>query len=104
MNIDLKEVDIKDKNLLGDLIKEYQKEILNKVDIEPYKYLDSYWEKSDRHPFFVMLDLGIIGFVLINNYSVIEKMANSISELYIKKEFRNKGIGKNVAKKVFKLY
>ena len=104
MNTYLKPVDIKEKKTLGDLIEEYQKEILKIEKIEKYKYLDSYWQDPDSHPFFIEVDNTIAGFVLINNYCLIEKDAKSISEFYVKKEFRNKEIGKLSAFRAFDLF
>jgi len=104
MNIHLVQVDIKEKGTLGNLIKEYQKEILGLKKVEEYKYLDSYWQEPERHPYYIKVDDTTVGFVLVNNFSLIEKGARSISEFYIKKEFRNKGIGKLTAFKVFDLF
>jgi predicted acetyltransferase len=101
MKILLIPVDTKEKEILSDLIQEYQKEILKQENIEEYKYLDSYWRDTTRHPYFIKVDEAIAGFVLVNKYSLAEKEANSISEFYIRKEFRNKGIGKQVAFKTF---
>ena len=104
MNICLVPVDIKEKKVLNDLIKEYQKEILKQAKVEDYKYLDSYWQDSDRHPYFIKDDDEIVGFVLVNKYSLVKKEANSISEFYVKKEFRYTGIGKQSAFKTFDLF
>lgn len=104
MEIHLVPIDIKEKQSLNDLIKEYQKEILNQGVVEEYKYLGSYWQDPDRHPYFIKVDDVIAGFVLVNNFTYIEEGSKSISEFYVKKEFRNKGIGKQAAYKIFDLY
>lgn len=104
MEIKLVLVDVKDKKVLSDLISEYQREILKSEKVEEYKYLDSYWQKPNRHPYFIEVDNKVVGFVLVNDYSLVEKEAKNISEFYIKPEFRNKGIGKLSAKKVFDLF
>jgi len=102
--INLVPVDIKDKKILSDLIKEYQKEILKQEKVEEYKYLDSYWQDSSSYPYFIMFNGTVVGFVLVNDFTLVEKGARSISEFYIKKEFRNKGVGKLAAIKTFDLF
>ena len=104
MKIHLIPVSIGEKEILSNLIQEYQKEIFKQEKIGEYKYLDSYWQEPNRHPYFIKVDDEIVGFVLVNKYSLVEKEANSISEFYIKKESRNKGIGKQSAFKTFDLF
>lgn len=104
MDIKLKLVEKEKKNILKNLIEEYQKEILKQDSVEPYKYLDSYWEKIDSYPYFIEDGENILGFVLVNSHTVIEEKAKSISEFYIKKEFRKKGVGKRAAFEIFKLF
>ena len=94
MKIDLVLVNKNEKEILSDLIKEYERELLKVNEPEKYKYLNSYWEKENRFPYFVYVDKNIVGFVLVNDYNLINKDGKSIAEFYIKKEFRNKGIGK----------
>jgi len=94
MNIELQQIIIEDKPLLNQLLTDYQKEILKKDIVDEYKHTNSYWEKPGRYPYFV----------LINNYNILETKAKSISEFYIKKEFRKQDIGKTAAIKAFKLF
>ena len=84
MNLELVLANINDKKVLKDLLQEYQREILGK-DPGEYKYLDGYWEKADRHPFFITVNNIIAGFVLVNCHTLINKDAKNISEFYIKK-------------------
>lgn len=104
MNIELKLVDKRDMKLLEELIGKYQKEILISESVSSYKYLASYWEKSDRYPYFIKLGRDILGFALVNSYSIVVEGSKSISEFYIKKEYRKKGIGKKTAIEIFKLF
>jgi len=92
------------KKILKQLIKEYEQELLKVEQVEEYKYLDSYWEKENRFPFFIELDNKLAGFTLINDYNLVNKGGKNIAEFYIKKEFRQKGIGKLAAMKVFDLF
>ena len=103
MNIKLTPVNIKDKNKLGDMLRVYQTEMFEK-DMGKYKYLDSYWKNPRRFPFFVMIDSDIAGLVLINDYTIILDKGNSISEFYISKDFREKGVGKEAARLAFNMF
>jgi len=104
MGIKITLVGIKDKEVLKSLVNDYQGEILKSETPEEYKYLDSYWQKPNRYPYLIEVDGKIAGFVLVNNYNLVEKDAKNISEFYIGPEFRKKGIGKMSAKKVFDLF
>lgn len=104
MNIDLQPVDIKDKPVLIKLLTDYQKEILNLDSVGKYKYLDTYWGREDRWPFFILVDGVTAGFVLVNSYNIIEKDAKNIAEFYVKEEFRHKGVGRLAARKIFDLF
>jgi predicted acetyltransferase len=101
--LQLRKIPIEDKQKLGELIKDYQREMLS-IEPEQYKHLDSYWEKPNRYPYYIENGGQIIGFVLINAYTVLAKDAKSISEFYIKKEFRRNGFGKEAAIKSFDLF
>jgi len=104
MSVELVLVKKKEKEVLKKLIEEYERELLKTEDPEEYKYLDSYWEKENRFPYFIKVDEKIAGFVLINDYNLINKNGKNIAEFYVKKEFRKNGIGKTAAIKVFDLF
>ncbi len=93
-----------EKEILRKLIREYQQELLKIEEPEEYKYLDSYWEKENRFPYFIKVDKNIIGFALVNDYNLVNKGGKNIAEFYIKKEFRKNGIGKITAMKIFDLF
>lgn len=100
MKIEIRKVEKKEKEVLRKMLEEYEREISPESDGE-YKYFDSYWEKDNRWPFFIMLDDKIAGFVLVNEYCLVETGAKDISEFYIKKEYRQQRIGLKAAHKVF---
>lgn len=102
MEIKLKSIQKEEKKYLSNLIKEYQSEILD--ESSEYKYLDSYWEKPDRHAYFITIGSEVVGFVLINKHTFVAKKSYSISEFYIKKDWRNLGIGKKTAIMIFDLF
>lgn len=100
MNIEIRGVEKKDKEVLRKMLEEYEREISPESEGE-YKYFDSYWEKDNRWSFFIMLDDKIAGFVLVNEYCLVEVGAKDMSEFYIKKEYRRQRIGLKAAHKVF---
>jgi predicted acetyltransferase len=103
MNLKLIPINIQDRNILRDMIRDYQQEILGGNPAE-YKYLHTYWQKSDSHPYFIKNNEELVGFILINSYTLVSPDANSISELYVKKEFRKNNFGKEAAKQAFGLF
>ncbi len=56
MEIKLFLIKRKEKVILKELIEEYEKELLNIENPGEYKYLDSYWEKENRFPYFIKID------------------------------------------------
>lgn len=104
MEIKLFLIKRKEKVILKELIEEYEKELLNIENPGEYKYLDSYWEKENRFPYFIKIDNKIGGFVLINGHTIVNKDGKNIAEFYVKKEFRKNGVGKTTAMKVFDLF
>lgn len=104
MNLSLIPIPPENKEVLADLLIEYQKELLGKDAPRKYKYLDTYWGSEDRLPFFIVLDGKRIGFVLVNKHTLIMKNARSIAEFYVIKEFRKRGVGKETAIKIFDMY
>ena len=104
MKINLVKINKKEKDTLSKMMTVYQQELLCLDNPGEYKYLHLYFENVNYHPYFIKVDKEIIGFVLVNNYSVIEKNCYSIAEFYVKKEYRNRNIGKIAAIKVFNLY
>ncbi|MFA4827003.1 MAG: GNAT family N-acetyltransferase [Candidatus Shapirobacteria bacterium] len=103
MNISLVPIKISEKDVLKEMLYEYEKEM---SDGEPgeYKYLDSYWQKPDRFPFFIEVDEKIAGFVLVNSYNLVIDEGKNIAEFYVEKEFRKNGIGREASRQIFNLF
>lgn len=60
----------------------------------PYRYLPLYFTDDDRSAYFIYDDTEMIGFALINAYSLTgEIIRNCIAEFTIFPEYRNKGMG-----------
>lgn len=103
MKVDLVLIEVSDKYILSDLLREYEKELTGE-DVDEYKYLDLYWERPDRFPYFIKVDNKIAGFVLVNSHVLVQVGGKNLAEFYVKKEYRKNGIGKNAAFKVFDLF
>ena len=103
MDIELVKVEISDKQIIKKLLEEYFSEL---GDPHEYKYLDLYWQQKTRHPFLVKVDNNIAGFVLVNENDPqsIPNYPLGIAEFYIAREYRNKGVGENIAIQVFKMF
>ena len=68
-----------------------------------YPYLNSYWNAVNRFALFVEIENKIIGFVLINEWIMLESFGArySVAEFYIQPAHRRKGIGYRVVQQIF---
>ena len=66
-----------------------------------YPYLDLYWLEPTRLPFLVRVDGQLAGFVLVNEKTYLESSEWGISEFFIMRKYRRKGVGKFAAFSVF---
>lgn len=114
MNIQVEKINIKDKDILSNLLHLYSYELsknffphlsLNEMSSSAYLHLDDYWEKDECIPYFIKLESEIVGFILINkDFKLLPKENNSynVSELFVLDQYKRKGIGKNAIFQVFK--
>ena len=79
MEICLKPVELKEKGTLQNLLEKYLYEFSQweKMDVDQnglygYEYLDFYWTEENRHPFFILADGKLAGFVLVNDEPEVE--------------------------------
>lgn len=66
-----------------------------------YPYLDLYWLEPGRHPFIIRVDGRPAGFVLVNAHTYLEGSDWGISEFFILRKYRRKGVGRSAAFAVF---
>lgn len=104
MTVSLTHIPLEAKDQLSTLLFEYQKELLKIADPGVYPYLDSYFEKRNRFPYFIFADNNLAGFALVNNYTLVLESGWSIAEFYIHPKFRHKGIGTKVVGKLINLH
>ncbi|MEI6040144.1 MAG: GNAT family N-acetyltransferase [Candidatus Berkelbacteria bacterium] len=104
---------IEDKELLSNLVEiylgelnEFENKVKDKNGKFGYKYLDLYWEETNRHPFLIKVGDELAGFILINldDPESNEKNIHTIAEFFIIKKFRNKGVGKESARMIFEMF
>jgi predicted acetyltransferase len=71
------------------------------------RYLENYWTDADYIPYFILADGAIAGFVLLDKYFWIlpkEKTNHGVSEIYIKPDYRLKGIARSAMFRIFELH
>ncbi|WP_275983945.1 GNAT family N-acetyltransferase [Paenibacillus hamazuiensis] len=76
-----------------------------------YKYFDHQWTDEYRRPFIVKVDGEIAGFALIMldvpkelmKLSTSQK-TNVISDFFIMRKYRRKGVGRHVAYSLFEMF
>lgn len=113
MNIDIKKVAKEEREILARLIElyeydfsEYENTDVNFLGLYGYTYLDYYWTENRRFPYFIKVDGKLAGFVMICDYCYVSKDADRlfVSEFFIMKKYRKKGVGKFAAKQIFKMH
>jgi predicted acetyltransferase len=71
------------------------------------RYLDGYWTKADHIPYFMLADGEIAGFILLDTYFWIlphEENNHGVAEIYVKPDFRLKGIARSAMFRIFELH
>ena len=110
MEIVLIEVKESEKSVLRQLLELYSYDFsefdgadINEHGYFGYTYLDHYWTEDPRHPFFIRVSGKLAGFVLISDFSYVLKTSEvrSVTEFFVMRKYRRKGIGKSAAVQVF---
>ncbi|WP_346913235.1 GNAT family N-acetyltransferase [Clostridium sp.] len=112
MNIELKCVNVEDKEILRNLLEKYDYEFsqwdnrdVNKLGLYGYDYLDCYWTEEKRWAYFIEVDGKLAGFIMINNYPEADEETDySLAEFFILYKYRRCRIGKFAAIKVFDMF
>lgn len=118
MKVTLSIVHYEDKPILSNLIQlyrydssEFEGHVLSPHGQYSYKYLDHQWTEDYRRPFIVKVNGEIAGFVLtiLDVPKDVTKLStatqtNVISDLFIMRKFRRKGIGQQVAISIFEQF
>ncbi len=110
MKIEIQSIPLEQKIILRNLMQLYQYDFseLSGEDINEYarfeyNYLDYYWTEEKRFPYLIRVEDKIAGFVLVNDHLLSNHNgeARSLAEFFILRKFRRRGIGSQVAKKIF---
>jgi predicted acetyltransferase len=113
MTTELRKVPYEEKEILLNLLEKYNYEFsqyepddVNELGLYGYKYFDLYWTEENRHPFFILVDGRLAGFVLVNtNHLADGDLANhSISEFFVMYKYRRMGVGRFAAFTVFDMF
>lgn len=98
------------KSVLRNLLELYQHDHsewdgadLNERGLYGYTYFEDYWTEDGRHPFIVRVDGKLAGFVLVRTPPNTGG-ENRISEFFIARKYRRRGIGRIVAFRVFDMF
>ena len=110
MDIAICPVTIEDKSVLGNLLELYEYDSsefsgseANEHGLYGYKYLDHYWAETGRHAFLIRVSGRIAGFVLVRDSSNTGD-THSVSEFFVMRKYRRRGIGKIVAHRIFDMF
>ena len=68
-----------------------------------YPWLDAYWQEPGRVPLLVRADGRIAGFVLVNQWSALDRpLDHAIGEFFVLRKYRRAGVGTRAAHLVFR--
>lgn len=112
MEICLKPVELKEKGTLQNLLEKYLYEFSQweKMDVDQnglygYEYLDFYWTEENRHPFFILADGKLAGFVLVNDEPEVEADTDyTMAEFFVMFKYRKMGVGRTAAFQTFERF
>ncbi len=111
MKIELKRVKEEEKTILGHLLElynydfsEFEDTDVNALGLYGYSYLDCYWTGDRRYAYFIKVDGNLAGFIMVCDYCYVTKDRDTLflSEFFVMKKYRRKGIGEYAAKTVLK--
>ncbi len=80
---------------------EFEGSDLNEHGVFGYGDLDYFWFEATHAAYIVRVDQQLGGFVLIDNEVVIEDNERSLTEFFVLRKYRRKGVGRAVAQRVF---
>jgi len=111
MNTTLYKATADDKNIIAKLLQlymydfsEYTLDDINDNGEYKYNRLDYYWIEKDSYPFLIKTDGIISGFALVRSEMIDNEEVHSIAEYFVLRKYRNKGIGKQIAVRLFEMF
>jgi predicted acetyltransferase len=111
LNYEIIKADLDNKETLTNLLQFYIYDFSEFIDAHVEKNgrfdeypLSDYWTKDNHIPYLIKLNENFAGFVLVRLIEVETKSFFSISEFFIMKKYRRTGLGRSVAKDIFRLH
>jgi predicted acetyltransferase len=108
VDIEITPIPYEDKSVLQHLMElylydssEYEDADLNEHGLYGYEYLDPYWTEKTRFPFFIRVDGKLGGFVLVSKHAYLPGNEQSISEFFVLRKYRRRGVGRYAACAIF---
>ncbi len=86
------------------LVKNDQNSLSLRRGIHPFQWLDAYFRESERHPFFMLFEGQLAGFVLVREGGTAEDFDYQIAEFFVFRRFRRQGIGQRAARSALALF
>jgi predicted acetyltransferase len=110
--IELHQATIEDKSILRHLLElyaydfsEYDGTDVDQHGLYGYHRLDHYWTDEGRYPFLVRVSGKWAGLALVREVTLPDgRPAHSIAEFFIMRKYRQQGIGKTVAHRLFDMF
>ncbi len=109
MKIEILPAHVEDKPVLRHLLhlclhdcSEFNGKDVNEHGLFDYLYLDYYWTEAGRFPFLVRVEGKLAGFVLVRQLETEgDEPLWQMAEFFIVRKYRRRGIGREVAHRVF---
>ncbi|NLA47585.1 MAG: GNAT family N-acetyltransferase [Firmicutes bacterium] len=113
MIVELKQVNIDEKEILGNLLEKYSYEFsqwdkrdVNKLGLYGYQYLDYYWTEDKRWAYFILVDDKLAGFAMVVNLPEVDDRENDfqMAEFFVLHKYRRSGVGRQAFFKVLDMH
>ncbi len=108
MDVQLLEASYEDKPVLRNLLELYLYDFSEFIDCDvnehglyDYGYLDHYWTEEGRCPFLIRVDGKLAGFVLVWAKGQGADRHLLITEFFVMRKYRRRGVGKQAAFQAF---
>jgi predicted acetyltransferase len=111
MNLEIKKVSVKQKNMLYKYLQyalydgsQYINNETNENGDFVYNWFNCYFTDNNRNAYFIYLENKIIGFVMVNENLKFNNSGKCIAEFFIMPMYRKNHYGMNVAMQIFDMY
>ncbi|HOL15018.1 MAG: GNAT family N-acetyltransferase [Dethiobacteria bacterium] len=113
MIVELKQVNIDEKEILGNLLEKYSYEFsqwdkrdVNKLGLYGYQYLDYYWTEDKRWAYFILVDDKLAGFAMVVKIPEVDDRETDfqMAEFFVLHKYRRSGVGRQAFFKVLDMH